>query len=386
MRAALLAAGLAFATILAAEPAPGVFHPAPIEVVDEISDAERERIEAMLERNVADLNARGLLGAPVPTGALNLAWPLAAEPHYAHAGYHGVSNFVDLNAAFPGQILDYNCGTRSYDLNDGYNHQGIDYFLWPFSWLMMDSADVRIVAAAPGIIIGKDDGNNDRSCPDNFSSNWNAVYVQHADGTVMWYGHMRTGSLTAKGVGASVTTGEYLGLVGSSGFSTGPHLHMELRSGTGGGSVHIEPYAGACRAGPSEWAAQRAYYDSAINRLSTHSAVVNFNTACPNPGQEVTNFRRIFQPGQRVYLYAFFRDLQAGHSINAVLRRPNGTVYSNVNATADTTYSAAYYYWFYDIAGAEPYGRWTWDVTYQSETYSTHFYRGDVIFADGGEV
>ena len=51
----------------------------------------------------------------------------------------------------------------------------------------------------------------------------------HADGSVAWYGHMKAGSLTNKAVGQTVSSGEYLGIVGSSGNSTGPHLHFGIR-------------------------------------------------------------------------------------------------------------------------------------------------------------
>ena len=45
------------------------------------------------------------------------------------------------------------------DVSVGYNHRGIDVYNDPFSWYMMDRDMVRIVAAAPGVIISKSDGN-----------------------------------------------------------------------------------------------------------------------------------------------------------------------------------------------------------------------------------
>jgi murein DD-endopeptidase MepM/ murein hydrolase activator NlpD len=110
----------------------------------------------------------------------------------------------------------------------------------------MDSNDVEIVSAAAGTILYKSDGNFDRSCTFN-NNNWNAVYVQHSDGSVAWYGHMKAGTLTTKNVGASVAQGEYLGVVGSSGNSTGPHLHFEVYDS---GNNLIDPYAGTCNTTP----------------------------------------------------------------------------------------------------------------------------------------
>ena len=56
----------------------------------------------------------------------------------------------------------------------------------------------------------------------------NAVILQHLENLSTLYGHMST-ILTR--VGAAVTGGEGIGQVGSTGFSTGPHLHFEVRRG-----------------------------------------------------------------------------------------------------------------------------------------------------------
>lgn len=54
----------------------------------------------------------------------------------------------------------------------------------------------------------------------------NLVVVQHRLGYTTWYAHM---SRITTGVGQSVSGGTRLGLVGSTGNSTGPHLHWEAR-------------------------------------------------------------------------------------------------------------------------------------------------------------
>ncbi len=52
------------------------------------------------------------------------------------------------------------------------------------------------------------------------------IIIDHEDGFSTLYAHME--SLTA-GAGQQVEAGEQIGTVGSSGMSTGPHLHLELR-------------------------------------------------------------------------------------------------------------------------------------------------------------
>ncbi|HEX5609563.1 MAG TPA: peptidoglycan-binding protein [Solirubrobacterales bacterium] len=54
----------------------------------------------------------------------------------------------------------------------------------------------------------------------------NLVVVQHRLGYTTWYAHL---SSIATSVGAQVEGGTPLGYVGSTGYSTGPHLHFEVR-------------------------------------------------------------------------------------------------------------------------------------------------------------
>lgn len=362
----------------------------PMQPADEISPAQRARIDAELAANVDELTRQGKLAATPPLLTPlqgGLQWPLRSVAGYADPGYHGISNFVDLNPAFPNQLLDYNCGTRTYDLASGYNHAGIDLFLWPFAWTLMDQQSVDIVAAAPGTIIGKQDGFDDRSCPNNYSADWNAVYVQHADGSVAWYGHMKKLSLTSRPIGAAVAAGEFLGKVGSSGFSTGPHLHFENHSAVSNYAI-LEPYQGSCQASASLWAQQRPYYDSAINRISTHSAPPDFHdNICPNPINETINASDRFVAGQTAYFMVFYRDQLAAQLTSLQILRPNGSIFQSwsfrmSDATPDPFYSAAWWYWSYALPANAPAGTWHFRATYQGTTYNHDFIVGDVIFAN----
>lgn len=67
----------------------------------------------------------------------------------------------------------------------------------------------------------------------------NEVVIQHSDGMYSQYAHLSSLEVSA---GQTVTGGQQLGLSGSTGNSTGPHLHFEVRTGPSYGS-DVDPIA-----------------------------------------------------------------------------------------------------------------------------------------------
>lgn len=65
----------------------------------------------------------------------------------------------------------------------------------------------------------------------------NRVVVALEDGTEIWYCHLSSFSVSP---GESVAGGQQVGTVGSTGNSTGSHLHLEVRPGAGDA---VDPYA-----------------------------------------------------------------------------------------------------------------------------------------------
>jgi hypothetical protein len=281
---------------------------------------------------------------------------------------YGISNFVDQNPAFPNQLRDWNCGTRTYDTAAGYNHKGIDMFTFPFPFNKMDNNEAMAVAAASGQIIFKANGNSDRSCSLN-NSNWNAIYVRHNDGTVSWYGHLKNNSLTTKAVGDQVVQGEYLGIIGSSGNSTGPHLHFEIYNAS---NQLQDPYQGACNTMNTTgyWLNQPAYRDSKINKIMTHSAAP-LPQPCPNP--DIINAKNVFAPGNQVIVAAYYRDQVSGQQTQLSLIRPNGSVHQSWTQTSPNTYNASYWYWTLTLPVDAPTGAWKFRAVYESQTYEHTF-------------
>lgn len=92
--------------------------------------------------------------------------------------------------------------------------------------------DINVVAVKSGTITTAlndpncESNGNDEVC--NGSGYGNYVMIQHDDGTVTVYGHLHKNTITVK-EGEIVDQGQVIGKMGSSGRSTGMHLHFEVR-------------------------------------------------------------------------------------------------------------------------------------------------------------
>jgi hypothetical protein len=127
-----------------------------------------------------------------------------------------ISTYVDVDPR-GGSLADYTGGTITYDC-----HTGHDLALADFA--AMD-AGVPVYAAAAGTVVAVQDGAYDRNT--SFSGQANSVEIDHGNGWHTLYAHFRTDTILVH-VGDAVTAGQVLGLAGSSGDSTGAHLHFQV--------------------------------------------------------------------------------------------------------------------------------------------------------------
>lgn len=339
-------------------------------VRDHLSDLQEQLMSRDIQQNVAMLRRKSLLAAPDTSLTVTYNFPLRMAPGLAdYAGFR-VSAFSDHDLdAGASQVLDYSGGTRTYD-----GHRGTDIALWPFAWNKVDAGEVQVIAAAAGTIAYKSDtDSSDHNPCDGGSANdpWNYIGVVHADGRLTIYGHMRYHSLTSKAIGQTVAQGEYLGTAASSGNSSGPHLHFEVRTGTYSNNEWVDPYAGPGSQPESLWASQRPYVDSAINRLATHSSPASTANSC---ALTITNLQDSFAALQNVFFYAYFRDYQGALAAQLKLHRPDGSVFQSWQYSTATVYASLWSSaWVVNLPADAPSGTWRFEAIYNGQTYQTFF-------------
>ncbi|MCA9569300.1 MAG: M23 family metallopeptidase, partial [Myxococcales bacterium] len=148
-----------------------------------------------------------------------------------------------------GGVQDWNCSNDSYA-----GHRGSDFGVGGFTGM---DAGREVRAAADGVVVTAHDGEFDRCTTGSCAGGGgfgNYVSIDHADGRRTYYGHLKLGSVLVS-AGDTVTCGQQLGEVGSSGNSTGPHLHFEVRVA----NVAVDPFEGSCNLVPSAWVDQGVY-------------------------------------------------------------------------------------------------------------------------------
>lgn len=85
-----------------------------------------------------------------------------------------------------------------------------------------------VCAARAGIVGDLRDGNESGGEDRIWAKHENKIAILHDDGTIGQYGHLQKDFLVS--VGQRVERGRLIAYSGSSGFSTGPHLHFEVWS------------------------------------------------------------------------------------------------------------------------------------------------------------
>lgn len=326
-----------------------------------LSPEARAQIFELINQNRKKLNLP-IKSKAAKSTVNNLSFPLAMPTSIpGFFNFHGVSAYVDHDSS--NNYQDYNCLGNSYN-----DHTGSDFFTFPFAWYLYENDLVEVVSAAAGTIILKQDGNEDTNCEP--MGEWNAVYVQQDDGSMIWYGHLKSGKLTSKAVGDTVEKGEYLGVVASSGRSTDAHLHLEYYDKD---DNLQDPFKGACNTlnENSLWEEQPNHLNPKVNALLTHSAMPNI--AC-GPENEIAELSNVFRPGEEIYLGVYITDYTAGDTAVTRILKPDNTVYNSfVTLDTESSYEWVWNAALFTLTDSDLHGTWKAECEYLDKTYTHTF-------------
>jgi murein DD-endopeptidase MepM/ murein hydrolase activator NlpD len=273
---------------------------------------------------------------PVTPSSTVLLWPLAGSDGRDWV----INNYVDLDPT--GGTLDYTggrgSGAKTYD-----GHLGIDIDVPNFRW--MDGGISTVLAAASGVVITVHDTEPDRNT--SCSGNANLVRVRHDDGLTAIYGHLRKGS-AAVSVGQQVSAGAVLGVVGSSGCSTAPHLHFELRDAA---NNVVDPFRNG-------WWAAPPIYNTPITLMDLVIAAGNMTLQqIKDPAPNLTSI----PPGSVLGVGVSMAGGGAGDVIRLIITAPTGATFSDNPVTFATAHRHSYWFWNSQLSPTP--GAWTVSIS-----------------------
>jgi hypothetical protein len=234
-----------------------------------------------------------------------------------------IPRHVDLDPG-PG-ARDWACGRLTED-----GHDGTDIAIRDLG-LMVEG--VEVLAVAPGVVTAVRDGMADVDVrtigPDVVRGRecGNGVVVAHGEGFETQYCHLRQGSLRVRR-GERVAEGQALGLVGMSGASSFPHVHLTIRKD----GVARDPFQGvegAPRCGAGEKPLWREGLVERMPYLPVMITDAGFSGAAPSRDDvEHGRLRGREQPADALALVFWMAayGLQAGDRVVLRLQGPDGLV------------------------------------------------------------
>jgi murein DD-endopeptidase len=136
-----------------------------------------------------------------------------------------IMHYVDRDPS--SAVLDFGCGRQTYD-----GHDGTDFGIADLEKM---TAGVPVIAVADGTVLRTRDGVDDRLIANQADKTaitgkecGNGVVIDHGNGWSTQYCHLRKNSVVAKSK-AAIQKGTVLGMVGSSGLASFPHVHLTVR-------------------------------------------------------------------------------------------------------------------------------------------------------------
>lgn len=141
----------------------------------------------------------------------------------------------------------------------------------------------------------------------------NVVYIQHPDGTETRYGHLSQFANIQAGM--PIQAGQPLGAVGSTGVSTGAHLHFEVRDSSGNAldpTLVYGPQLDKMRTMPNNGFFQNSQYLASVKQDQVIS--LTLATQEKKKEEEKNSFVKMFMPSlfKNNLLASLFKELAGG--------------------------------------------------------------------------
>lgn len=144
-------------------------------------------------------------------------WPIGSSNETAPNIYGGNPITVGITSPF---------GMREHPKTGAWKmHTGIDISDGEFNRPIIAVKSGTVTAVVKNCVQAVDDKDERANCGGGYG---NYILIDHGNGISSFYGHLQTGTPTVS-VGDTVTQGQKIADIGSTGISTGPHLHFEIR-------------------------------------------------------------------------------------------------------------------------------------------------------------
>ena len=289
--------------------------------------------------------------AGVPSPGLLTFFPSAGRLY----GDIYTNNFVDLDPT--AGILDWDCTNHSYD-----GHKGNDTGPRSFSEQLIG---IPAYAALVGIVVYSHDGEYDMNT--ECDGTGNAVIIDHGGDIYGYYWHFKNGSV-AVAEGEAVVAGQQIAEIASSGCSTGPHLHFELRDHSWFGGNTFEPYVGTCHPGDSMWEDQREVERDMY--VEDHGVTATEFDSWPSSPYRYPNDRQFRLDDSHQYYWQVLHNVPATGTYGMRFYRPDGVLAYEYSGSweYETSYRTAHWWWYWNIGDMHTYpGTWSVDLVVNGE-------------------
>ncbi len=283
-------------------------------------------------------------------------WPVEGEPQFDQY----ITNYADLDPDDSGEpdqhATDFKEGFFTYN-----GHTAWD--IGPGNFAAQDEG-IDVYAAAEGTVIEVSDGAFDRQ------EVWvepapaaNFVRIDHGHGWITEYYHLRRDSIQVR-PGQRVHAGDVIGLVGSSGFSSGTHLHFAVKHH----GFPVEPMLD-----PTTYLVDAPVYsgDRPVLRMA---GATNYDPGTHNDYNEFPSTVDVFKQSDTnaVYVWAQFGGLKKGDNLEYAWYRPDGTLFTTTQRTINDDFRSSRWSWKRTLPVDAPIGTWSVEYRVNGDTLGQH--------------